>query len=202
MFRNGQRGPGKITDDNQESIGLDWLKNPHILMSFHDEIQRLAQIAEAYQLNILVWGPAETVPEHGEKRLKLQNEVRRCFHNADVRFSENLNLAESIVGGDQLTIPEQELWHLAACDVCVVLDTSKGAGEEIAHFVGSHLAHKLLILTHERYRNSTSFPAALRANHNQLFYTDIQYVSCSLVEIVLTRVRTVAWASFSENACK
>jgi len=171
-------------------------------MSFHDEIQRLAQIAEAYQLNILVWGPAETVPEHGEKRLKLQNEVRRCFHNADVRFSENLNLAESIVGGDQLTIPEQELWHLAACDVCVVLDTSKGAGEEIAHFVGSHLAHKLLILTHERYRNSTSFPAALRANHNQLFYTDIQYVSCSLVEIVLTRVRTVAWASFSENACK
>jgi len=192
VFRNGQRGPGKITDDNQESIGLDWLKNPHILMSFHDEIQRLAQIAEAYQLNILVWGPAETVPEHGEKRLKLQNEVRRCFHNADVRFSENLNLAESIVGGDQLTIPEQELWHLAACDVCVVLDTSKGAGEEIAHFVGSHLAHKLLILTHERYRNSTSFPAALRANHNQLFYTDIQYVSCSLVEIVLTRVRTVA----------
>jgi hypothetical protein len=161
-------------------------------MSFHDEIQRLAQIVEAYQLNILVWGPAETVPEHGEKRLKLQNEVRRCFHNADVRFSENLNLAESIVGSDQLTIPEQELWHLAACDVCVVLDTSKGAGEEIAHFVGSHLAHKLLILTHERYRNSTSFPAALRANQNQLFYTDTQYVSCSLVEIVLTRVRTVA----------
>ena len=132
------------------------------------------------------------MPEHGEKRLKLQNELRRCFRNADVRFSENINLVESIAGGDQLTIPEQELWHLAACDVCVVLDTSKGAGEEIAHFVDSLLAHKLLILTHVRYKDSTSFPAALRANQNQLLYTDIQYKTCSLIESVLTRGRTIA----------
>lgn len=97
-----------------------------------------------------------------------------------------------MAGGEQLTIPEQELWHLAACDVCVVLDTSKGAGEEIAHFVSSLLAHKLLILTHERYRESNSFPAALRENKNQMFYNDNQYESCTLVEYVLTRVRTVA----------
>jgi hypothetical protein len=161
-------------------------------MSFNEEIKKLAQLTEACDLNILVWGPAETQPEHGEKRLKLQNEVRKCFRNADIRFSENLNLADSVAGGDQLTIPEQELWHLAACDVCVVLDTSKGAGEEIAHFVSSQLAHKLLILTHERYRNSTSFPAALRRHENQLFYTDLEYESCSLIESVLTRVRTVA----------
>ncbi len=161
-------------------------------MSFDDDIKQLAQVTEACNLNILVWGPAETVPEHGEKRSKLQSEVRRYFRNADVRFSESLNLAETIAGGDQLTIPEQELWHLAACDVCVVLDTSKGAGEEIAHFVNSQLAHKLLILTHERYKNSTSFPAALRAHQNQLFYSDIEYDSCNLIESVLTRVRTVA----------
>ena len=99
-------------------------------MSFNEEIKKLAQLTEACDLNILVWGPAETQPEHGEKRLKLQHEVRKCFRNADIRFSENLNLADSVAGGDQLTIPEQELWHLAACDVCVVLDTSKGAGEE------------------------------------------------------------------------
>jgi len=161
-------------------------------MSFDENLKRLAQITEAYGLNVLVWGPSESSPEHGEKRLKIQDEIRRCFKNAEVLFSENLNLGDSIAGGEQLTIPEQELWHLAACDVCVVLDTSKGAGEEIAHFVSSHLAHKLLILTHERYQKSSSFPSALRANQNQMFYNDTQYESCSLVEYVLTRVRTVA----------
>jgi hypothetical protein len=161
-------------------------------MSFKEDIKQLAQITEACNLNVLVWGPSEASPEHGEKRLKLQVEVRNCFRNADVRFSEGLNLADSITGSEQLTIPEQELWHLAACDVCVVLDTSKGAGEEIAHFVNSQLAHKLLILTHERYKNTNSFPAVLRAHQNQLFYSDIEYDSCSLIESVLTRIRTVA----------
>lgn len=161
-------------------------------MSFEEVFKQLEQLTEAYKLNILIWGPAEAVPEHGEKRLKIQSEVRKCFPNADVQFSETLNLAESVPGGDQLTIPQQELWHLAACDVCVVLDTSKGAGEEIAHFVDSMLAYKLLILTHERYQGSTSFPAALRAHQNQLFYSDMEYVSCSLVESVLARLRTVA----------
>lgn len=161
-------------------------------MPFKEGFKRIEQLAEGYDLNILVWGPSESVPEHGEKRLKIQDEIRKCFRNAEVLFSENLNLGDSIAGGEQLTIPEQELWHLAACDVCVVLDTSKGAGEEIAHFVSSQLAHKLLILTHERYRKSTSFPAALRENKNQMFYNDDQYESCTLVEYVLTRVRTVA----------
>lgn len=161
-------------------------------MSFKEDLKRLAQITEACSLNILVWGPSESSPEHGEKRLKIQDEIRKCFRNAEVLFSENLNLADSIAGSEQLTIPEQELWHLAACDVCVVLDTSKGSGEEIAHFVSSQLAHKLLILTHERYQKSSSFPSALRANQNQMFYNDSQYESCSLVEYVLTRVRTVA----------
>ena len=161
-------------------------------MSFKEKIQQLAQLTEAYNLNILVWGPAEAVPEHGAKRLKLHDEVRTCFRNADVRFSEDLNLVEALPGSDQLTIPEQELWHLGACDICVVLDTSEGAGEEIAHFVTSRDANKLFILTHERYKHSTSFPAALRQNQNQLFYSDAQYESCSLIQAVLARARTVA----------
>jgi len=161
-------------------------------MPFKDSLKRIKHLTEACDLSVLVWGPGEGSFEHYEKRLKIQEELRRCFQNADILFSENLNLSESLAGTDQLTIPEQELWHLAACDVCIVLDTSKGAGEEIAHFVGSHLAHKLLILTNEKYRTSTSFPSALREHHNQIFYTEIQYKSCSLVESVLTRVRTVA----------
>src|SRR6266404_7546028 len=141
-------------------------------MAFREAIKQLVQLTEAYSLNILVWGPSEAVPEHGEKRLKLQNEIRKCFRNADVRFSENLNLAESLLGGEQLSIPQRELWHLAACDVCVVLDTSKGAGEEIAYFSRSQHAYKLLILTHENFAETTSFPSALRRHHNQLFYDD------------------------------
>lgn len=161
-------------------------------MPFRDSINQIRQITEACNLNILVWGPGEGAFEHSEKRKKVEQELRNCFRNADVCFSENLNLSDILTGADQLSIAAQELWHLAGCDVCIVLDTSKGAGEEIAHFVASDFAHRLLILTHEKYQGSTSFPAALREHQNQLFYNDLQYDSCSLVETVLTRVRTVA----------
>lgn len=161
-------------------------------MSFKEGVNRIKQITEACDLNILVWGPGKGSPEHLVKRRKIQQEIHTCFRNADVRFSEDLDLNDALTGLEQLTIPQQELWHLAACDVCIVLDTSKGAGEEIAHFVGSHLAHKLLVLTHEKYRDLTNFPGVLRKHQNQMFYNDLQYDTCSLVEDVLTRVRTVA----------
>jgi hypothetical protein len=161
-------------------------------MSFKERFRHILHMTDSYELNVLVWGPGEGSSEHYEKRLKIQRELRSCFRNADVTFSENLNLSEVVPGAEELSIPEQELWHLKACDICVVLDTSKGAGEEIAHFVASHLAYKLLILTHERYRDSTSFPAALRKYENQIFYSDEEYDSCSLVAHVLARARTVA----------
>lgn len=161
-------------------------------MSFIEAARQIEQLAEAYNLNVLVWGPGEGAAEHFEKREKIRSEIRNYFRNADVAFSEELDLSEAVDGWERLTVPQQELLQLAACDVCVVLDTSKGAGEEIAHFVGSDLAHKLLILTHEKYRTSTSFPAALREHLYQMFYTDLQYNSCSLVKCVLDRLRTVA----------
>jgi hypothetical protein len=161
-------------------------------MSLTDGVEQIKHLTEACNLNILVWGPGAGALEHYEKRQKMQQEICKCFRNADVRFSESINLNEVLPGAEQLSVPQQELWHLAACDVCIVLDTSKGAGEEIAHFVGSYLAHKLLILTHEKYQTLTSFPSALREHQNQLFYTNFQYDSCSLVEYVLTRLRTVA----------
>jgi hypothetical protein len=161
-------------------------------MSFLDGFRRTQLLTDACDLNILVWGPGSGVGEHFEKRRKIQDEVRKCFRNADVRFSEELEFGDALAGGEQLTISQQELWHLAACDVCIVLDTSKGAGEEIAHFVGSHMAYKLLILTHEKNRNLNTFPRAIREQQNQILYTDSQYESCSLVEVVLARIKTVA----------
>jgi hypothetical protein len=161
-------------------------------MGFEEAIKRLKRQTEACDLNILVWGPGKSASEHFEKRKKIREEVCKCFPNADVRFSEDLHLDETLPGLDEKDFAAQEIWHLAACDVCVVLDTSRGAGEEIAFYSRSPDAHKLLILTHEKYEFVTSFPAALRKNQNQLFYDDQQYDTCNLVEHVLSRIRTVA----------
>src|SRR5207253_790374 len=103
-------------------------------MGFDQAINTLKKRSEACELNILVWGPGSASGEHFEKRKKLKNEISKCFPNADIRFSEDFDLSASLPGIELSGIAAQELWHLAACDVCVVLDTSTGAGEEIAYF--------------------------------------------------------------------
>lgn len=159
-------------------------------MPFEERFRQLQTFVETMELNVLVWGPGQGAAEHFAKREKIRQEIKKHFPRTDVRFSEELE--GLLQGAADLSLPEQELWHLAACDVCVVLDTSKGAGEEIAHFSDSAWAHKLLILTHEQYKDVSSFPASLRKNQYQLFYTNEEYDSCSLVERVLVRVRRVA----------
>ena|SRR5260370_40719204 len=161
-------------------------------MGFDEAISILKRRTQACELNILVWGPGKNTAEHFDKRQKMKQEISKCFPNADIRFSEDFDLSDALPGIELEDIVAQELWHLAACDVCVVLDTSKGAGEEIAYFTRSLDAHKLLILTHEKYESSTSFPASLRRRQNQLFYDDQQYDSCNLIDYVLTRIRLVA----------
>jgi hypothetical protein len=166
-------------------------------MGFEDAINRLKKQTEACDLNILVWGPGRDAGEHFEKRLKMKQEISKSFRNADIRFSEDLEMDAVLPGIGRLGFPDQELWHLSACDMCIVLDTSVGAGEEIAHYVGTNHAYKLLILTHEKYENSTSFPRSLRKHQNQLFYNDQEYLTCRLVEQVLTRINTVALGKLS-----
>jgi hypothetical protein len=167
-------------------------ENSAAKMGFKEAISRIKKQTSVCELNILVWGPGTGAVEHFEKRQKIKQEISRSFPNADVRFSEDLDLTEALPGIEQANLAEQELWHLAACDLCVVLDTSKGAGEEIAYFVRSQLAYKLLILTHEQHAASTTFPSALRKYQNQLTYNDHQYDSCTLVDHVITRVNGVA----------
>jgi hypothetical protein len=102
-----------------------------------------------------------------------------------------------VPGRGEITPAQEELWELGACDVCIALDTSAGVGQEIAHFVNTIWAHKLLILTHEKYKTSTSFPASLRENHNQLFYSDAEYDSCTLCGRVLEHAKQVALSKFA-----
>lgn len=166
-------------------------------MGFDEAIARLKRQSEAYDLVVLIWGPGKASGEHFEKRCKIRDEIRRRFFNSDVRFSEEIDLTDDLPGIDKHDYRTQEMWHLAACDICVVLDTSSGAGEEIAHYVSSREAYKLLILTHERYQHSTNFPSAIRRHQNQLFYNEQQYASCKLVEYVLTRLHSVALGKLS-----
>lgn len=162
-------------------------------MGFTQAIKNhLTVMVHAVPLNILIWGSGDGDAKYYQKRLKFKREIELRFPNADVRFSEDPELRGAIIGASDLLLHEQELWHLAACHLCVVLDTSKGAGEEIAHFANSWHAHKLLVLTHEMFRNARSFPASIRTNGNQLFYSDDEFERCSLVEKVITRIRQIA----------
>lgn len=160
-------------------------------MSFEERIDEILSLSEAMKLNVLIWGPGKSAGQHYVKREKMRQQIKDCFVNADVQFSEHL-METAHAGIEGLTIQEQELLHLAACDICFVLDTSKGAGEEIAHFINSGFGHKLVILTHENYKDTTSFPAALRKYGNQLFFTDEEYEHCHLVDRVISRVRILS----------
>ena len=160
-------------------------------MSFDESIEQIISLSEAIKLNILIWGPGKSAAAQYAKREKMRQQIKEVFINADVRFSEEL-MDTLPSGSEGLTVPEQELLHLAACDVCFVLDVSKGAGEEIAHFINSGFGHKLVILTHEKYKDVSSFPAALRKYGNQLFFNDKEYERCHLVNRVVSCVRVRA----------
>jgi hypothetical protein len=164
-------------------------------MGFEDRFERIKNNVDCYPLTILVWGAGPGGQEHYEKRKKIKKELQARFLKSDVCFSEDFkerDIEEIFPGFSGLTVPEQELFHLKACDVCVVVDSSQGSNEEIAHFVNTNLSYKLLILTNKKYEFSTSFPAEIRKNENQIFYTDDEYKKCSMVEKIITHVTQVA----------
>lgn len=159
-------------------------------MSFHERIRQLGLIVEAMELNVLVWGSGRGLPEHFTRREQLRQAIKSRFPNTDVCFSEELT--KEVPGSANLTFAEQELWHLAASDICIVLDTSEGPGEEIAHFVKSAFAHKLLILTPQENKDASGFPASLRENQNQWFFSYEDFDNGALFERVFVRLRQIA----------
>jgi hypothetical protein len=161
-------------------------------LSFEDAARALEGQLRGLNINVLVWGPGAGAGHHYAKRVQIREALQQHFFVGQVSFSEDLhNVPE---WGADLEPHERELYHLALCDVAVVLDTSKGSGEEIAHFVGTSHAHKLLILTDEQYKGVNSFPASLRKHQNQVFYSDSEYKSCEVVKKAMTRVKLVALA--------
>lgn len=167
-------------------------------MPFKDQINQIQALLSQATLAILVWGSGAGSPKDYEKREKIRRVLADFFPRAEVKFSEDRDLREVIPGRGEITVAQEELWELGACDMCIALDTSAGVGQEIAHFVNTIWAHKLLILTHERYKGSTSFPASLRESQNQIFYSDAEYDSCSLCGRVLEHAKQVALSKFSK----
>ncbi|MCP4200877.1 MAG: hypothetical protein GY769_02980 [bacterium] len=167
-------------------------------MSFNEGFEDLDHRITNHKLNVLVWGPSSKDPSLLAKREKIKDQIGGRFPYADVRFSEDPELDKLIDGAEFLSVPDKELFHLGACDTCIVLDASKGAGEEIAHFSSSKFAPRLFILTNEKYKDASSFPAALRENQNQVFYSESELSSCNLVERVIVHLkkealRQIAW---------
>src|SRR5687767_4906335 len=109
-------------------------------MNFEERIDALRRRMLHEELVVLVWGPGTAAGPDFGKRQQVKDAIKGQFVNADVRFSEEIPL--SPIEAATLSVPEQELWHLYACDLCVILDTSKGPGEEIAHFINTNLKHK------------------------------------------------------------
>jgi hypothetical protein len=168
-------------------------------MSFADSINRLEALLSGASIAVLVWGSGTGSPKDYEKREKIRKVLSEYFRNADVKFSEDPSLRALVPGSGEITIPQEELWQLAACDVCVALDTSAGVSQEIARYTATRFAYKLLILTHEKYKGSTRFPALLRENQNQVFYSDIEYDSCNLCGRVLQHVKQVVLNRFANT---
>lgn len=155
---------------------------------------RLLQRVHDQELIILVWGPGESGDSaEYAKREQLRTRLRETFPRSSVYFSEDKELDEALPPEFRaLPLVDKELAHLALCHLCVVLDTSAGPAAEIAAYGRTQFASRLLILTPDRHKSVTSFPALLRENLNQVFFSPDEFESCNLIERALTRARQVS----------
>lgn len=158
--------------------------------AFEENKRKLDERLRDQKLAVLVWGPGSAGGEHHEKRQKIRKALEARFPKSEVRFSEELT--NLVPGAHDVGIGQQEEYQLALCDKCVVLDTSAGPAAEIAYFARSPLKYKLIVFTHERYKDSPSFPAKLRVGLDHIFYSEAEYASCALVDRVRDRMQHVA----------
>jgi hypothetical protein len=159
-------------------------------VSFKETKETLERTLKSVSVNILVWGPGVTAGFPFEKREQIRRTIKEELPGADVLFSESPELEVLVPAG--LSQVEQELFHLTWSDTCIVLDDSKGAGEEIAVFSRTNQAYKLFILTADKFKGLNTFPAAIRANLNQIFYSEDEYTSCSVTGRAVSHAKAIA----------
>ena len=156
-------------------------------------LEQISHIKNTTEICILIWGSGIN-SEHYEKRLKLKQELKSEFVKAEVFFSEDTDLDKKFdrVNGSYNYMPQhsKQQFQMDACDVCIVLDTSKGPAEEIA-FALSNPKNllKLFILTPERHKGNNSFSSKTREGFPfHSFYTQEEYDKCNLVQRAMAHI--------------
>lgn len=162
-------------------------------MIWDDKFEKIRQEAMKVSLAILVWGPGQNSGDGYQQREKMRSSLQRYFPHAAVHFSED----EEMWKGkwfEKLHYTDQELIHLAACDVCVVLATSDGPKAEIAHYLPTPYVRKFLVLIHEKEKDSHGFLQGLRSKENvlEVHFKDEDYTSGDLIQLALPHLCNIA----------
>lgn len=165
-------------------------------MGISERSKKVMERALAEEVVVLVWGPGPTDAAGHAKRRQILDALRDLLPKREVYFSEDPDLDKKL-DTEGWPVPDKELLHLASCHLCVVLDTSKGSGEEIAHFADLY-PDRLYVLTHEKFKGVTSFPASIRENLNQDFFSEDEFVSCGVVKRAVERARRTALKVYSQ----
>lgn len=158
-------------------------------MSFQGKVEAIEEHLRAQRLSILIWGPAPHDPSY-VLRQQIRHRLAAEFYNSDIAFSEELeskNLSQTV-----LSEHEMALFHVAACDLVIVLAGSLGILGEIDSMLSSPFAHKLLLIRHEQSKDSSPFFDRLRHAGKLLSYSDYDLETCSIVEKIAVRVQEVA----------
>lgn len=167
---------------------------PSRIEAYRRRIQQVRRgLRASSELVIFVWGPGEA-NEGSEKRTQLRDELRNLYEMSGVYFSEDADVVDATPGAEDLSFHERERWHLAAADLCIVLDTSAGPREEIAHFASHPRANRLVIFTPENLKDARGFPANLRERLRQLYFTPQEWKSCNVVARAINIVDNEALA--------
>jgi|ERR1041384_3042394 hypothetical protein len=145
-------------------------------------VGRVLRRLKCRELMILVWGPGKRDPAY-TKRKDIRRELQSQFPNAAVHFSEDERL-RCLTRGKVLRLSQEELLQAMAADLIFVLDSSKGAGEEIARYSAyPFIARKMVVLSHERFRGVPSFATDVRVPLAVEWFSDNDYDSCHLAKI-------------------
>lgn len=156
-------------------------------MGFSENLQILDLKVRMTRANVLIWGPGDK-DENYPKRVELRDGLRERFPKADIQFSEEVGYPPGLEWLADRNPVVQQVAHLETCLVCIVLDVAKGPGEEIATFLQGAYGQKLFVLTPERFKDSRSFPAAVRERGSQEFFSDEEFTQGKLVDRAYIRI--------------
>jgi|GEM_PF-3331147 len=155
------------------------------------EYQKMMVTARCQPITILVWGPgnpgAGASPEKVkayQKRLKIQTYLRERFPSANVFFSEDKEMKElALTGQNQL---EMQAVQARIAHLVLMLDIARGVDLEVDHFIPTYtwFREKAYVLLPEKYVLTTGLTGTvfdLLGSNHIIGFSEIDFDSCKLV---------------------